>query len=132
MQFLTPTIQPEQVSDQEITIDGLTAGGAQGVDLWLRDPATGRLSFDSNQGAAIFDIAGLSEVDRQISFGGLGLGVRAFRLPEVCAIRDVSIERTIPVRSQGDTRLYVRITQVDGHQAWSSPIYLFRPGDRES
>jgi hypothetical protein len=30
------------------------------------------------------------------------------------------------VASQGDTRLFVRITQEDGHRAWSSPVYLFR------
>ena len=130
--FLTPTIRPEQVSNQEITIDGLTAGGAQGVDLWLRDADAGHLSFNSNQGAATFEIGDLSEIDRQVSFGGLGLGVRAFRLPEVCAISDVSFERIIPVRSQGDTRLYARITQMDGHQAWSSPIYLFRQAARKA
>ena len=28
--------------------------------------------------------------------------------------------------AEGDTRLFVRITQIDGHRAWSSPIYLFR------
>ena len=26
----------------------------------------------------------------------------------------------------GDTRLYVRVQQEDGHRMWSSPIYLFR------
>ena len=26
----------------------------------------------------------------------------------------------------GDTPIYVRVTLENGHQAWSSPIYLFR------
>jgi hypothetical protein len=26
--------------------------------------------------------------------------------------------------SGGDLPVYVRVTQADGHQAWSSPIYL--------
>jgi hypothetical protein len=30
------------------------------------------------------------------------------------------VERTGP----GDLPVYVRVTQADGHQAWSSPIYL--------
>ena len=29
-------------------------------------------------------------------------------------------------RKDGDTRLYVRVQQEDGHRMWSSPIYLFR------
>jgi hypothetical protein len=27
-------------------------------------------------------------------------------------------------RAAGDLPVYVRVTQEDGHQAWSSPIYL--------
>jgi hypothetical protein len=30
------------------------------------------------------------------------------------------------VRAKGDTRLYVRVQQEDGHRMWSSPVYLFR------
>ncbi len=36
------------------------------------------------------------------------------------------IERRVTVGDRGDTALYVRVTQEDGHRAWSSPIYLFR------
>jgi hypothetical protein len=32
----------------------------------------------------------------------------------------------VKIRSDGDTRLYVRVQQEDGHRAWSSPIYLLR------
>ncbi len=30
------------------------------------------------------------------------------------------------IRPAGDTRLWVRVQQEDGHRIWSSPIYLFR------
>jgi hypothetical protein len=30
------------------------------------------------------------------------------------------------MRPTGDTRIYVRVQQEDGHRMWSSPIYLFR------
>ena len=36
------------------------------------------------------------------------------------------LKRKIKVRAKGDTRLYVRVQQEDGHRMWSSPIYLFR------
>ena len=26
----------------------------------------------------------------------------------------------------GDTRIYIRVQQEDGHRIWTSPIYLFR------
>ena len=32
----------------------------------------------------------------------------------------------IKLRATGDTRLYIRVQQEDGHRMWSSPIYLFR------
>jgi hypothetical protein len=38
--------------------------------------------------------------------------------------RRVSVKRRIAVRPTGDTRLWVRVQQEDGHRMWSSPIYL--------
>jgi hypothetical protein len=35
-------------------------------------------------------------------------------------------KRRIKVRPNGDTRLYVRAQQEDGHRMWSSPIYLIQ------
>jgi hypothetical protein len=36
------------------------------------------------------------------------------------------LRRRIKVRPTGDTRLYIRVQQEDGHRMWSSPIYVFR------
>ena len=38
----------------------------------------------------------------------------------------LSLRRRANLRPSGDTRLYVRVQQEDGHRMWSSPIYLFR------
>ena len=38
----------------------------------------------------------------------------------------MALKRKIKVRAKGDTRLYVRVQQEDGHRMWSSPVYLFR------
>ena len=40
--------------------------------------------------------------------------------------RRMTLRRRIKVRDNGDTRLYVRVQQEDGHRMWSSPVYLFR------
>jgi hypothetical protein len=57
--------------------------------------------------------------------GGLARQVRVCRLPDTNPHRRLRLERTIALRSQGDNPLYVCVTQEDGHQAWSSPIYVF-------
>jgi hypothetical protein len=36
------------------------------------------------------------------------------------------LEEEIALRDEGDNALFVRVTQEDGNQAWSSPIYIFR------
>jgi len=52
--------------------------------------------------------------------------VRVFRLPDANRHRRIAFERTVDVAASGDTPIYVRVTLENGHQAWSSPIYLFR------
>ena len=48
------------------------------------------------------------------------------------AVVDVQFEGHLPEilnaleTTNGDTRLYIRAQQEDGHRLWSSPIYLFR------
>lgn len=42
--------------------------------------------------------------------------------------RGVSLRRELAIGRSRDTRLYARVTRMDGHQAWSSPIYLVRDG----
>ena len=58
--------------------------------------------------------------------GGLQRRVEIQRLPDRPGPLALDVRRRLPVRPGRDTRLYVRIQQMDGHRAWSSPIYLFR------
>ena len=64
--------------------------------------------------------------DEVIEAGGLDRRVRIFRLPAENPHRRMVVERRIELRPDGDNPLYVRVTQEDGHLAWSSPIYLYR------
>ena len=52
--------------------------------------------------------------------------MRAFRLPDAPLATSLAFEREVEVAASGDTPVYVRVTLENGHQAWSSPIYLFR------
>lgn len=54
----------------------------------------------------------------------MGVGVRIFRLPDASDVCRVERTFTIPIAAGRDNPLFVRVTQEDGHQAWSSPIYV--------
>jgi hypothetical protein len=45
-------------------------------------------------------------------------------LPEADWSRHVALEHTVSFSCGADLPVYLRVTQADGHQAWTSPIYL--------
>ena len=60
--------------------------------------------------------------------GGLGRMLKIYRLPEVDWSRFGEPAAYCPVlRLPQHLPVYVRVTQADGHQAWSSPLYLLVP-----
>jgi hypothetical protein len=70
-------------------------------------------------------VAEIGFQDSRIDAGGLDRHLRLVRLPDKNPHYQLSLERIIPLNSKRDNPLYVCLTQEDGHQAWSSPIYLF-------
>ncbi len=64
--------------------------------------------------------------DQPIAFdgGGLGRKLSAYRLPETDWSHRLTLEHHATFNGGADLPVYVRVTQADGHQAWSSPIYL--------
>jgi hypothetical protein len=47
-----------------------------------------------------------------------------YRLPEQDWSRRLAVDHVVTFPGGADLPVYVRVTQSDGHQAWSSPIYL--------
>ena len=47
-----------------------------------------------------------------------------YRLPEADWSRRVALDHAVTFPGGADLPVYLRVTQADGHQAWSSPIYL--------
>ncbi len=103
----------------------VTTGNHGGIDLWLKDGTAGRLSFETKHVRGSRDIASLGLERHIFSAGGLDRGVKLYRLPERMTETRMKFKRRVRLREVGDTRLYVRVWQEDGHRAWSSPIYLF-------
>jgi hypothetical protein len=45
-------------------------------------------------------------------------------LPDAEWSRRVTVQHAVRFAGDKDLPVYLRVTQADGHQAWSSPIYL--------
>ncbi len=111
-----------------VTFESVTTGNMAGVDLWLEQPQAGTLSVETNIVSANCDLAALNGEEMVTEGGGLARKLRIYRLPEdnnplsMRITHDVTDAGTRP----GDVPVYIRVTQQDGHQAWSSPIYLVK------
>ncbi len=112
--------------DGSIVWKAVTTGNYGAIDLWLEQPATGRLAFNTKPISGEVDIAALGIEPTVFDAGGLERRVILQRLPERMTEQRLLVRRKVPVRASGDTRLFVRVQQEDGHRIWSSPIYLFR------
>jgi hypothetical protein len=113
----------------KINWQSVTTGNMAGFDLWLDHAKRGTLSVDTNIATANCDLATLADEELRVDGGGLGRLLRIYRLPEDKPVASMRISHEVfagDARS-GDLPVYIRVTQEDGHQAWSSPIYLIGP-----
>jgi hypothetical protein len=102
----------------------VTTGNLAGIDLWLDEASRGTLRVETNVVSGEIDLAALR--DDVVSFDGGGLGRRLsiYRLPEADWSRRITLDHTVTFAGGTDLPVYLRVTQADGHQAWTSPIYL--------
>jgi Protein of unknown function (DUF3604) len=105
-----------------VDVDTVTTGNFCGFDLWLADADAGEIDIVTDVVTTRIPIAEIGMEDRIVDAGGLGRRLRLFRLPDVNPTWSMRVEQPVPL-GPGDNPLYVRVTQEDGHQAWSSPIY---------
>ncbi|MFO0991509.1 MAG: DUF3604 domain-containing protein [Hyphomicrobiales bacterium] len=104
----------------------VTTGNFGGIDFTLADRDAGRLSVATKHIQVETAIADIGLEDMTFEAGGLERRIRLCRLPDRLNKREISLRRPVRLHHDRDTRLFVRVTQEDGHRAWSSPIYLFR------
>jgi hypothetical protein len=115
----------DQTADS-LSWKAVTTGNYGAIDLWLDAPRAGRLCFKTAPVSGEVAIAELGVAERVFAAGGLERAVKLQRLPATLSQRRLVLERKLPLRRLGDTRLFVRVQQEDGHRMWSSPIYLVR------
>lgn len=105
----------------------VTTGNRGGWDLWW-DPVAGeepRIVVETGPARLSALLTELPPEGVVVEAGGLGRRLSLVPLPEEPLPADVDLRVTLPLRPAGDTPIWVAVTCEDGHQAWSSPVYLF-------
>ena len=107
----------------------ITTGNFGGLDLWLSNTDGAVLTLTTPHVTTDVDLSTIGLDDLRLDAGGLGMAVRLFALPEVNPAREVSGSATVAIAADGDTPIWLAVTTEDGHQAFSSPTYVFRSPD---
>jgi hypothetical protein len=116
----------QKQDEAAVTWKAVTTGNYGAIDLWLDQPAAGSLTFETRPVSGAAAISELGVEPRVFEAGGLERRIQLQRLPETMRDTRIVLTRKVKVRAKGDTRLYIRVQQEDGHRMWSSPVYLFR------
>ena len=123
--FLNPERQVrETATGTALAWSSVTTGNLAGVDLWLDAARRGTLRLETNVVSGEVDLASLADDTVVFDGGGLGRKLSVYRLPETDWSRRLTLDHSVSFPGGDDLPVYVRVTQADGHQAWSSPIYL--------
>jgi hypothetical protein len=123
--FLNPERKVEAVSPgAALAWTSVTTGNLAGIDLWLADARAGALRIETNVVSGEVDLTQLADDTAAFDGGGLGRKLSVYRLPEADWSRRLTLEHQVTFEGGADLPVYVRVTQADGHQGWSSPIYL--------
>ncbi|HEV8586152.1 MAG TPA: DUF3604 domain-containing protein [Methylomirabilota bacterium] len=106
-----------------------TTGDDDGVDLTLDAPPTAVLKFRTpvlNLDVPLKDLA--DGATKTFPAGGVDLRAFMRRLPARGPARELAFDVTDPAPPAGACHAYwIRVTQEDGAQAWTSPVYLTVP-----
>ncbi len=116
----------DQTSGNMLVWKALTTGNYGGFDAWLEDGMSGSINIQTPVVSEKVDIGNIGFEDTVYDAEKLGRKLRLFRLPDENPHFEMTVEQDIPLRDEGDNPVYVRVTQEDGNQAWSSPIYIYR------
>jgi hypothetical protein len=123
--FLNPERKvQETVAGTTLSWSSVTTGNLAGIDLWLDAARGGTLTIETNVVSGQVDLDVLADDTIAFDGGGLGRQLSVYRLPEADWSRRVGLEHTVSFTGGADLPVYLRVTQADGHQAWTSPIYL--------
>ena len=113
----------EQRGRAQMAFESVTTGNFGGVDLYL-DSDDAELTIRTNLGDLTVKTADLGVEPVTLDCGGLERKLTVTRLPNAGLEPSMSFEGRVAMTPGQDNPVWVCVTMEDGHQAWSSPIYL--------
>jgi hypothetical protein len=123
--FLNPERRVQEITPGvTLAWTSVTTGNLAGIDIWLEESRTGKLRIETNIVSGEVDLGQLDDATVVFDAGGLGRKLSVYRLPERDWSRRLAFEHRVTFKGGADLPIYVRVTQADGHQGWSSPVYL--------
>ena len=113
----------EQRGSAQVAFESVTTGNFAGVDLLL-DADAAELTIRTNLGEMSVKVGDLGVEPIRLDCGGLERRLTVTRLPDTPLAPSLSFERSVEIERGRDNPIWVCVTTEDGHQAWSSPIYV--------
>lgn len=131
---------PEQIIDSDgptVAWDTKTYGSDIGFVVRLADLSRARFEFDTTvreeklSASAILSGADLmAEGHRDITVGALNLRFRVERIADPNALPTTATGGLNLHLPEGNSAIYLRGNQFDGHQVWTSPLFVTRTAGR--
>ena len=119
--------RPELTAPDSVAWEVATTGGASAVDLFVDEDAwEGEIAIDTSDSHFSVRAADIGIDDLRFDCGGMDKRLILSRLPALMECSSLRDSIFVPLQSEMEARLYLRVTQEDGHQAWSSLIYTSR------
>ena len=122
--FLNPERKVVETEPGTLTWTSVTTGNLAGIDLWLDAARAGLLSIETNIVSGDRRPRHARGSDdclrrRRTRPAAQRLSLAGERLEP-----SLQLEHTVRFPGGADLPVWLRVTQADGNQAWTSPIYL--------
>ncbi len=122
--FFNPDRPLRQISAQALAWSSITTGNFAGLDIVFKEPGAGSIQVKTPHATIDESLARLIASPLTRECGALDRKLEAYALPLANDQRRLSHTRTVAPRRDRDSAIYVCVRTEDGHQAWSSPIYV--------
>ena len=96
--------------------------------MWVNSfSGSDKLLIETNQGNITLHA---NKIDKEAGVtqecGGMDIRLNVQQLPKTLSEKCLSVSRDLELARGMERRLFVRVTQEDGHQAWTSPFYILK------
>jgi len=124
--FDSPADGIRECGDNVVEFQSRTTGDVDGIDLWLDNTDSTKVTLDCGEGSFTTDVAEIhkGKGEKIWELGEIDRCVIVQLYPEEIMETELSLSRQISPTAGKRIPYFIKVTQSDGHVAWSSPIYI--------